>query len=186
MRHLRQFGPAVGLGLLAAVAVVSPSFAQQQGQTITVTIGPGRDGATGTGTATLTDLGNGTTRVVLNLASTNPEMLAHIHVDACPGVGAVKYPLANPVNGQSTTIVNASLSEILQNGRSINAHQSPQQGGVYVGCGNLPVAGVQAAPAQVPARLPNTGDLGAVAPFLAAAGAGLAGAGLAMRRRFRR
>src|SRR6185436_1648394 len=131
MRKFAVFVPVVSLLLLMASS--SSAIAQQ---TISVTIGPGRDEGSGTGTATLTAMGN-QTQVVLRVAGTNPEMLAHIHADACPGVGAVIFPLTNPVNGASTTVIDAPLSTVLAQGRSINLHKSPADSGIYVGCGNL-------------------------------------------------
>jgi hypothetical protein len=165
--------------ILATTAVTSA----QQGQTITVQIGPGRDAATGTGTATLTDLGGGRTRVVLQVGAASPNMPAHIHADPCPGVGAVVFALSNVMNGQSTTEINAPLSEVLQRGRSINVHRSPQEISVYVGCGNLPASAAAQAPAAAPAAMPRTG--GPALPVAAAALAGLAllGVGVALRRR---
>ena len=96
MRKTRLLVPALALTLLGAPSVVSSSFAQE---TVTVNLGPGRSEATGTGTATLTDMGGGLTQVVISAAATNPDMPAHIHSMACPGVGAIMFPLSNVQNG---------------------------------------------------------------------------------------
>jgi CHRD domain-containing protein len=184
---MRRVGPYLPLvALLASLAVSVSSVSAQQA--VTVQIGPGRDEASGTGTATLTAQGN-QTQVVLRVATTNPEMLAHIHADACPGVGPIVFPLTNVRNGTSTTMIDAPLSQVMAQGKAINLHKSPDQAGIYVGCGDLSAA--QAAggggAAQVPRALPRTGDLGSMAPLATAAGAGLLGFGLALRRRgFRR
>jgi LPXTG-motif cell wall-anchored protein len=179
MRTRRLVVPA-----LATLMVLVSSSAVLAQQAVTVPIGPGRDEPTGTGTATLTAQGNQTI-VVIRAAATNPEMLAHIHADACPGVGAVVFPLTNPVNGTSTTVIDAPLSQVLAQGKSINLHKSPSDSGVYVGCGNLAAAqaGGAGGAAQVPARLPATGDLGQAVPVLVVLGAGLVGAGATLRRR---
>lgn len=183
----RAIAPALALGLLATIGTASLASAQQG--PVTVQIGPGREEATATGTAMLTAEGN-QTRIEVNVAGTNPTMPGHIHADACPGAGAVVYPLQPTVSGKSTTMVDAPLAEVLSKGKSINFHKSQQEVGVYVGCGNLAVAGAQAAPAPAvaaqPAALPRTGDLGAIAPLLATAGAAVAGAGLLLRRRMGR
>jgi LPXTG-motif cell wall-anchored protein len=179
MRKFAAFIPILALLML----FVSSSSAVAQ-QSVTVTIGPGRDDGSGTGTATLTAQGN-QTQVVLRVGTTNPEMLAHIHADACPGVGAVVFPLTNVMNGASTTIIDAPLATVLGQGRAINLHKSPQDAGVYVGCGNLAgaFAGAGGAgAAQVPRALPATGDLNPLAPLFAAVGAALVGAGLGVRR----
>lgn len=179
---MRNFGLFVPV--LAVVMVLASSSSALAQQTISVTIGPGRDEASGTGTATLTAMGN-QTQVVLRVSATNTDMLAHIHADTCPGVGEVVFPLTNVRNGTSTTMIDAPLSEVLARGKAINLHKSPQQAGVYVGCGNI-IAAAGAGAAQVPARLPATGDLGAIGSLLAAAGAGLLGVGYALRRRHSR
>ena len=165
--------PVVGLAM--AISVSSSALAQQ---TVTVTIGPGRDEATGTGTATLTAMGS-QTQVVLRVGSTNPDMPAHIHVDTCPGVGDVIFPLTNVRGGTSTTIINAPLSQVLAQGKSINLHRSASQIGVYVGCGTI----VAAAAAQVPGALPRTGDVADIGLLATALGAGVVGVGYALRRR---
>jgi hypothetical protein len=183
---MRKFAAFIPILALLMLVVSSASAAAQQ--SVVVTIGPGRDEGSGTGTATLTAQGS-RTQVVLRVGATNPEMLAHIHADACPGVGAVVFPLSNVVNGTSTTVIDAQLATVLGQGRSINLHKSPQDAGLYVGCGNLAgaFAGAGGAGAvQVPRGLPATGDLGALAPLFAAVGAGLVGVGLGLRRSRRR
>jgi hypothetical protein len=182
---MRRF--LVSIPVLTVLLLASSSSVVAQ-QSVSVTIGPGRDEGSGTGTATLTSMG-GQTQVVLRVAATNPEMLAHIHADACPGVGAIVFPLTNVVNGTSTTMIDASLADVLAQGRSINLHKSPADSGIYVGCGNLAgaFAGAGGAgAAQVPRALPATGELAPVGGLVAAAGAALVGAGLAVRRRARR
>jgi LPXTG-motif cell wall-anchored protein len=185
MRKLGLPISVLPVGLLLLLAVVSPASAQPG--SVSVPLGAGRDEQNVNGSATLTDLGDGTTQVVIRVNPANPVMLAHIHVDTCPGAGAVQYPLTNVQNGTSTTVVDASLSDVLANGKSINLHKSPDDAGIYVSCGNF-TAAAQAGggAAQVPRALPRTGDLGSLAPVLGALGAGLAGAGYLLRRRFSR
>ena len=62
---------------------------------------------------------------------------AHIHVGVCPVPGDVKYPLTNVVDGQSKTVVDAALGDLLKGGFAVNAHLSAQDIGKYVACGNL-------------------------------------------------
>jgi LPXTG-motif cell wall-anchored protein len=123
------------------------------------------------------------TQVVVRVTTTNPEMIGHIHADVCPGVGAVVFPLTNIRGGTSTTMIDAPLSDVLAQGKSVNLHKAPDQSGVYVGCGTITAA--QAAgggAAQVPRALPRTGDAASLAPLAAALGAGLLGLGYALRR----
>jgi LPXTG-motif cell wall-anchored protein len=190
MRKFAVFVPVLALMMLLASS--SSAVAQQS---VSITIGPGRDEASGTGTATLTAMGT-QTQVVLRVASTNPDMLAHIHADVCPGVGAVVFPLTNVRGGTSTTMIAAPLAQVLAEGRSINLHRSMADSGVYVGCGNLAgaVAGaggagaqqVPGAAVQMPRALPATGDLSWLGGLLGAAGAAAIGAGIGVRRWRRR
>src|SRR5215208_6327335 len=120
MKLFRLLVPALMVGLLATMALASTASAQQS---ITVQLGAGRDENSAPGTATLTDLGGGRTRVVVNVTTTNANMPGHLHVDACPGVGAVIFPLTNVVNGTSTTEINASLADVLARSKSINLHK---------------------------------------------------------------
>jgi hypothetical protein len=62
----------------------------------------------------------------------------HIHEGACPGVGAVKFPLTNVIDGKSTTVVDAQLKDLLTGGFSINVHESTTNAGKYVACGGIP------------------------------------------------
>jgi hypothetical protein len=59
----------------------------------------------------------------------------HLHEGACPGVGAVKFPLTNIVDGKSKTTLDATLDDILKGGYSYNAHESTTAVGKYVACG---------------------------------------------------
>ena len=172
MRLSRRYivTPFVAVALVAVGAMPNAASAQQP---VTVPLGAGRDANEAPGTATLTDLGGGTTRVVISVTSSNANMPAHLHADVCPGVAAVVFPLTNVANGQSTTEVNASLADIMARAKSINLHRSPDQIQVYVSCGNLPAtAGAPApaaAPAVAPAPAPAAAPAAAPAPAAPAA-----------------
>ena len=92
-----------------------------------------------TGAATLLEE-NGKVTVTLAMAggpgaTSQP---AHIHVGSCPDVGAVKYPLTNVVNGESTTTLEVTLAQLESElPLGINVHKSAAEAGVYVSCGNL-------------------------------------------------
>lgn len=105
---------------------------------ITLNLGPGRDGDQ-SGTARLTPKGD-KTEVVLNIkpGAAGVEQPVHIHDGACPGVGAVKYPLTNIVDGKSTTTVDAPITALLTGSFSINAHKSAADINTYVACGGIP------------------------------------------------
>lgn len=90
------------------------------------------------GTVTLSEV-DGKLKVVISLAGKNatPEP-AHIHLGKCPNPGAVKYPLANVVNGQSETLLDITLSDFLSVGDlAVNVHKSAQAMGTYMACGDI-------------------------------------------------
>lgn len=90
------------------------------------------------GTAQLKEK-DGKVVVKLNLSGfqNNPQP-AHIHAGQCPGVGAVKYPLTNVVNGHSVTTLNVTLTELeKQLPLAINVHESAANIKNYTSCGAL-------------------------------------------------
>ncbi len=135
------------------------------------------------GTATLTDMGDGTTKVVLSLTDlgATPQPV-HIHDGTCATLNPTpKYPLTNMVNGKSETVVKVSMSQLLAQPFAINAHKSGQEVSVYTACGNIvgKVAGMPATGGGGMARQP-------MLPLVL--GAGLltlvvAGGAVALRRR---
>jgi len=84
-----------------------------------------------------------------------PEHPAHIHSGTCDELGDVVFPLENatdqppatPVSfaasgaesaaASSTTIVEASLDDILAEEHAINVHQSEENIDVYIACGDI-------------------------------------------------
>jgi hypothetical protein len=174
-------------GLAGAIGIVvvllfglraAPLLAQTpQPESLTLTFMPGRDAAQ-PGTVTLTGNGNQTT-VTINVApgAAGVAQPAHIHDGACPGVGAIKYPLSNVVDGMSTTTVNVALHDLLTGQYSINIHQGPgAEASIYTACVDLPArAGTHSGTlsAAVPAAAPSAaGAPGAAAsPSAAASGA---------------
>lgn len=91
------------------------------------------------GTALLEDL-NGKTKVSVRLsgAPAGAQQPAHIHLGACPAPGAVKYPLALVKNGNSETMLEISLENLLNElPLAVNVHKSAAEAGVYVACGDI-------------------------------------------------
>lgn len=63
---------------------------------------------------------------------------AHIHVGACPNVGAVKYALTNLMDGRSETLLDVSIDTLkAELPLGLNVHKSTAEPGVYVACGDL-------------------------------------------------
>jgi hypothetical protein len=144
--------------------------------------GPGRD-ATQAGYVVFGNKG-AQTRVSLVMVpgAAGAAQPAHIHVDRCPGVGAVAFPLTNVVGGSSETMVNTTWAQLQSRQHSVNVHRSAAEVAVYTACVDIPLAQQAAAPvAAAPTQLPRTG--GAPLGLVALLGAGLAGLGTALRRR---
>lgn len=99
-----------------------------------------QNGSGEAGTATLTDNGDGKTKVVVQISGepAGADQPEHIHVGACPKVGAVKYPLANLVNGQSTSLIAVTIDQLKSMlPLAINVHESVRNIQNYVSCGDL-------------------------------------------------
>lgn len=109
----------------------------------TFNFGPGRDG-TQEGTVRLRPTADGKTTVTIALKGSTAGVAqpAHIHEGACPGVGAVKYPLTNVTDGASTTTLDVKFADLLTGGYSINVHKSTTESGVYVSCVTIPQGAV--------------------------------------------
>lgn len=106
------------------------------------------------GTAVLTEK-NGKVTVTLNVTGGAPGVAqpAHIHLGACPNVGAIAYPLTDVVNGQSETVLDVSLADLAaKQPLGINVHKSAKEVKVYVACGNLNL------PGSSPAASASTGS----------------------------
>jgi hypothetical protein len=186
--RFRRLTLALGLALslLTFVALAASAGAANP---ITIQLKPQNNSGQG-GPATLTDLGNGTTRVVVDLTGSpaGPQPI-HIHEGTCANLTPqVKFPLTNMVNGKSETVVNVPLATILATPHSINVHKSPQEAAVYFSCGEI-VA--QTAASTTPAATPRTGGGGMApdtSPLVWGAAAALlttvvAGAAYTLRRR---
>lgn len=83
---------------------------------------------------------NGQVKVTISLINytKDVEQPAHIHLGACPGVGAVKYPLTSVVNGTSTTVLSVTLDQLKKElPLAINVHKSKTEVSTYTACGPL-------------------------------------------------
>jgi len=92
-----------------------------------------------TGVATLKEA-DGKVLVTVTMSGTLSDVPqpAHIHVGACPGVGAVKYPLTNIKDGSSETTLDVRLDQLMSElPLALNVHKSAAQIGVYTACADL-------------------------------------------------
>ncbi len=115
-----------------------PSTGASAQSPITVQI-QSKDNSGVSGTATLTPQGN-QTRVVVQLkgAASNVAQPAHFHSGTCDKLDPKpKYPLADVVNGTSTTVVSAPVSELASGKYAINVHKSAADVKISVACGNV-------------------------------------------------
>lgn len=113
----------------------SPSASTNE---ITVTLLEQNDSGE-SGMATLMEV-DGKVKVSLKLtgAPASVTQPAHIHVGACPDVGAVKYPLTSPEDGISETMLDITMAQLKSElPLGINVHKSATEAKVYVSCGNL-------------------------------------------------
>ena len=92
-----------------------------------------------TGAVTLTDVGQGQTQVDVRVEPAGHlDMPAHIHPGTCVDlVPQPRYPLRNVVNGVSSTVVPASLSDLLGGDQAINIHRSNDDLRTYTACADL-------------------------------------------------
>jgi hypothetical protein len=91
------------------------------------------------GTASLVGV-DGQVVVTLSLTGfeVGVEQPAHIHIGACPDVGAVSYPLTNVVDGVSVTTLDVTLEQLKgEQPLAINVHESTDNPQNYVSCGDL-------------------------------------------------
>ncbi|HEV7215824.1 MAG TPA: hypothetical protein VGP33_11945 [Chloroflexota bacterium] len=193
---MKRVSLSLTFALVLILALVSTAAAQSGPVTVTLAT---QNSSGVSGTATLTAMGN-QTQVVVKVTGepaggSEPE---HIHVGSCPAVGAVKYPLANVVNGTATTVVNVPLSTLTAGGYAINLHESAAKVNIYIACGDImaaagasTTAATAAAPAAAttttPTAAPSTGGGGlatgqAALPLALILGAGLVLSGLVGRR----
>jgi hypothetical protein len=91
------------------------------------------------GTVTLTGTDDGTTLVEIDVdPAGHPSMPAHIHPGSCDElVPQPRYPLANVVDGVSSTEVPATLEELRSGGQALNIHASSDEMDVYTACVDL-------------------------------------------------
>ncbi len=118
----------------------SPSSTPQAMMSHEITVNLAAENNSGeSGTAVLKEE-NGKTTVTINLTGYTKDVSqpAHIHIGACPGVGAVKYPLTDMVNGKSVTVLSVTLDQLKQSlPLGLNVHKSDQEITNYTACGEL-------------------------------------------------
>jgi hypothetical protein len=141
---------ALGLGIsnpILAADTVKPAGDQASPQSdasstaqapVTVKLQP-KDDSGVSGTATLTPQGN-QTRVVVKLDDSKSTVAqpVHFHAGTCAKLDPKPmYPLTDVIDGISTSMVSASVSELASGKYAINVHKSAAEVKVSVACGNV-------------------------------------------------
>jgi hypothetical protein len=98
-----------------------------------------KDNSGVSGTATLTPQGNQTRVVVkLNGSTSTVAQPAHLHSGTCDKLDPKPiYPLTDVVDGISTSMVSAPVSELASGKYAINVHKSVAEVKISVACGNV-------------------------------------------------
>jgi hypothetical protein len=124
--------------LALALGLSTAAFAKE-GDTATIDLSgkPGYEGISGT--ATLTDNGDGTTEVMIELEGT-PEggsHPAHFHDGTdCSQMKPIVHSLNNVENGMSTTTVKESFDDLVEDNYYLNVHLSEDDLATVVACGD--------------------------------------------------
>jgi hypothetical protein len=134
MRRAR--GTAVTLAWIGLAVTLAACAGQQPSRTVELAT-LNLSGVTGS--AVLTDLGDETTRVEVDVdPAGHPNMPAHIHPGTCLAlVPQPLYTLQNIVDGQSETVVQVPLDELFAGELALNLHFSNEDFGTYTACADL-------------------------------------------------
>jgi hypothetical protein len=135
------------LSMAAMLSLVFSFSAFAAGSPINVTLNAVH-GSSATGTASITDNGDGTMTVVVNVTGLDAgSHLAHIHTGSCAAEGGVKFPLNNVTvdasgKGTSTTTVKAPVSALAGGSYYVNVHQSGAGVPPGAACGDIPTSAI--------------------------------------------
>jgi hypothetical protein len=137
------------------------------------------------GMAELTDMGDGTTMVVIEIENGNAgPQPAHIHEGTCANLNPKPaYPLSGVVDGRSETIVPVDIHDLTDEPYAINIHKSATEAAIYTSCGDI-LAMEHDGDEETPG-MPTTGNGQQELMFgaLALLGATLLGVGVQLARR---
>lgn len=135
-------GTCVIAGMVVLIAAGCGSGSNSSGSG-TLTVNLGEQNASGeSGTARLTAEGD-KTKVVLDVRNPSATMAsetqpAHIHKGSCAKLDPTPaYPLADVMDGKSTSTVDVKLDDLRTGAFAINVHKSAQEIQTYVACGDI-------------------------------------------------
>ncbi len=133
---MKRFTLFFGSLALVLAGALSTASAATSGVTVTMNA---QNGSGEIGTATLTPMGSDVEVVIaLTGAPATTPQPAHIHDGSCADIKGVAYALTNVVDGKSTTTVkNLTIDQLLAGPYAINVHESAENLGKYVSCGDI-------------------------------------------------
>lgn len=120
-----------------------------------------------TGTVTLYDTGEGKTVVKFDVQGAGGDHPAHIHQGVCGDLDPEpSQSLQNiDANGESTTIVDVTLDDLLAGNYAVDMHLAPDELGTMIACANIegePEVPASTTPVASPEATPNEGVGGTV------------------------
>jgi hypothetical protein len=127
----------ISFALVLMGCFATPALAAMQGP-LTIPLAA-QNNSGENGTATLTQDGS-KTKVYIEMtgAPAGSVQPAHIHDGTCAKLDkAPKWPLEALKDGKSTTLVPATMAEIMQQKTAINIHKSATELKDYVACGEI-------------------------------------------------
>jgi hypothetical protein len=129
---------ATALGSLAVVAAACTALAGPGEPDFTIQLRT-LNGSGVSGTVAFTYIQGGRTRVsVVVDPGTYPDMPAHIHPGTCDNLTPQpQYPLENVRNGTSTTVIPATVADLLANPVAVNLHASVSDLQTYTACADI-------------------------------------------------
>ena len=126
--------------LLSSLAFLTAASLSAAAATSTLTVAlSAQNGSGEVGTATLTQDGSDVKVVIAikGAPATTPQP-AHIHDGTCANLKGVAYALTSVVGGASTSVVKGiTIDKLLGGAYAINVHESADNIGKYVSCGNI-------------------------------------------------
>ncbi len=100
----------------------------------------GDSGVTGMVQFTAATDGETGVEIILDSAGSGAPHPAHIHAGTCADLGDIVYPLEPVTEGTSSTTVDVSALELLEGEFAVNVHESEEEVGTYIACGEVPAA----------------------------------------------
>jgi LPXTG-motif cell wall-anchored protein len=170
-RH-RQWTIALGCGLVLGLLAATTIAAAQEQPTTLQLVPQNNSGISGT--ATFTPSGGGlTVDLKVTGAAAGPEP-AHIHPGTCAQLDPTpQFTLTSVANGSSTTTIQTTFQALAASPHAVHLHKSTDEVSIYVACADIN-----------PSALPRAGQADSTTGLISgAAGLGLAGLGLLLRRR---